>query len=409
MMNHSLRFACLLLLMGGLFHSNALAQIQFGGLLDLELRKGGADSSPYINQTPGDKLSLYTPNIRLFIGSNISEKWFVNAILQSDHYNGKELSSPFFSVLNVNFTPDPDSDLLFTAGRFVTPYGSYSNRLLSSDNPFVHLPMTHATGLPLSKRLGFLSSYSADPAMTESVYGEGETGLTMVYQRMYTQGLKVSGTIGESGWLGYDLAATLAPASSHFEYSEYDSPAITGRMILKPVIWAELGLSYSTGSFLKKDAANDSLLVYQLSSYKQELMGADLKFSYRYYTLWLEYNKSFWKAPYYDPMTSNSDARRTGKASIDHISGEFVFNFPFIAGGYAGLRYEQMNAGEIEIYITDVERTNRDWTYDRTRVEFVGGYKLDRNIIMKASYLYSDDNGPSFNDNVFSIQLSVLF
>ena len=69
-MNHSLRFACLLLLMGGLFHSNALAQIQFGGLLDLELRKGGADSSPYINQTPGDKLSLYTPNIRLFIGSN---------------------------------------------------------------------------------------------------------------------------------------------------------------------------------------------------------------------------------------------------------------------------------------------------------------------------------------------------
>lgn len=404
MVNHNLRFACFLLLMGVIFQSSALAQIQFGGLLDLELRKGGEDSSPYINQTPGSGLSLYTPNIRLFIGSNISEKWFVNSVLQSDHYHGKELSTPFFSVLNVNFTPDPDSDLLFTAGRFVTPYGSYTNRLLSSDNPFVHLPMTHATGLPLSKRLGFLGSYYAPPDVAEV-----ETGLTMIYQRMYTQGLKISGTFGESDWLGYDLAATLAPASSHFEYSEHESPAITGRVVFKPAIWAELGLSYSTGSFMKKDAANDTLLVYDLSSYKQELIGADLKFSYRYYTLWLEYNQSFWKAPYYDPMTSNSDARRTGKATIDHISGEFVINFPSIAGSYAGLRFESMNAGNIEIYITDVERTNETWTYDRSRVEFVAGYKLDRNIIMKASYLYADDNGPSFDDNVFSVQLSVLF
>ena len=73
-----------------------------------------------------------------------------------------------------------------------------------------------------------------------------------------------------------------------------------------------------------------------------------------------------------------------------------------------------MDEGEIELYQRDanddkINRTIGDWTYSRTRLEMVAGYALDRNVMLKASYLFSDDNGFDFDDNVLAIQLSVLF
>tara|TARA_R110000868_G_scaffold408293_5_gene691025 strand:+ start:60039 stop:61277 length:1239 start_codon:yes stop_codon:yes gene_type:complete len=393
---------------------STLAQISVSGLTDFEFRFSGEDSSPFINQTPAGGLSLYTPNIRLFLSANLSDQWFVNSVLQADHYKGEELSSPFFSLMNINWSPNFDSEFIATAGRFVLPYGSYSNSFLSNTNPFVHLPMSHSVGLPVNNTFGHLKDDIYNPLAITEVYGENQKLLTMVYQRMYTQGIKVSHTIGENKWLSFDLAATLAPASSHLDFGKHDEFAKVGRVVLQPVIWAKLGVSYSKGTLIVGDAISDSLLVYNLSSYPQILKGADLTFNYRYYTILVEWNQSFWKAPFYDPETSTSDNPRTGKATIDHISTEFVYDFPFLVGGYAALRYEKMLEGEIEIYSRDegfnkVDQSFNSWTYNRQRFEFVAGYKLQRNILLKASYLFSDDEGPNLDDDVFTIQLSVLF
>ncbi|MTI89075.1 MAG: hypothetical protein FH748_14045 [Balneolaceae bacterium] len=405
----------LIILLG--ISSGAVAQIHMAGLVDIELRKGGADSSPYTNQSPGDKLSLFTPNVRLFLSGNISDQWFVSSVLQSDYYNSKELHPPFFSVLSLNFTPHPDSDSDFmaTIGRFVTPYGAYSKRLLSSNNPFVHLPLTHASGLPVTKHFGFVNTNSNnynDPYYynLNNVYFSNETGLTMVYQRMYTQGIKISGSLGENNTFNYNLAATLAPASSHFEYGEYDTPSFIGRVTLQPAMWARLGLSYSSGPFMKKGNINRNIFSdNDLSSYTQRLIGADVRLSYHYYTVLMEYNHSYWEAPLVNlppgnPITLIYPSR---EATIDHLSGEFVVDLPFWVGSYAAIRYEALLSGEMDNY-TSVYNGD-SWTYDRRRIEFAAGYSLHRNITLKASYLYSDDSGPNLDDNVIALQLSVLF
>jgi hypothetical protein len=390
------------------------AQISISGLADFELRQAGEDSSPYVNQTPGENLSIYTPNLRLFISGNISDQWFINSALQADYYDGKELSDPFFSLLNINWTPDLNSNLLVTAGRFITPYGSYSNKFISSENPFVHLPMSHSSGLPVSATFGHLGDGISNPEDISRLYGEDEKGTTMVYSRMYSQGIRFSYAFGESKWLEINAAATLAPVSTHLDYGQYSSPAKVARITLQPVIWAKLGLSVSNGTFLQENAANDSLLIYDITSYKQKSKGADLTLNYRYYTLMLEWNNSFWKAPFYDPQTSDSDSPQTGLAETDHYSAEFVYDLPFLVGAYIATRYEHISNGEIEIYEKDnsdnrINQIFRDWTYSRTRIEFVTGYKLQRNITLKGSYLISDDDGPKLDDNVISIQLSVLF
>ncbi len=373
------------------------AQIQLGGLADFELRKGGSDSSPYINQTPNDKWTIYTPYIRIFANANISKKWYISSALQSDHYYSPVLSSPFFSVININWLPVNDSDFTVTAGRFITPYGAYSERVLSSENPFIHLPLSHSSGLPVNQESGLLSSFMD--------YDESQHGLTMIYQRMYSQGLKLNNSAGESDWLQYALAATLSPASSYFETAQYNTPAFTGRLTLQPKIWARLGFSFSNGAFMLNEPTETILPDADPSSYRQTLLGTDLMISYRYYTFLVEYNWSRWKAPYISEMAVSDDV----KASVSHISGEAVVSFPFFVGGYAGIRYEQMISGDLITETGAYSSSGETWTYDRERLELLLGYKLHRNITLKTSYLVSMDSGPGLNDDVLAIQLSIAY
>ncbi|MEQ8523309.1 hypothetical protein [Gracilimonas sp.] len=382
------------------FHSLSVkGQVQIGGLADFEIRKGGSDSSPYVNQTPNENISVYTPYLRLFISGNISRKWFVSAALQADYYDGKQLSSPFFSVMNINYMPVDESNFTITAGRFVTPYGAYSSRVLSSDNPFVHLPLSHASGLPISKTLGTLID-GVD-------YGDDITGLTMVYQRMYTQGIMIGNRVGDSGWLRYNLAATLAAASSHFEYGEHATPAFTGRLVFQPFVWGRLGLSLSHGSYMKRDEMNEVLSDDELKNYTQTLFGTDVELSYHYFTFLASYNWSKWEAPYFDSLGTPLLFVWEDEVQVQHISSELIADFPFLPGAYAAIRLERLISGDLK---NNQSAYNYEkWTYDRERIEFTTGFKLDRNVILKASYLYSTNGGTELDDNVFALQLSAGF
>ncbi len=381
------------------YAATAVGQVHIGGLADFEIRKGGSDSSPYVNQTPDENWSVYTPYLRLFLGGDISDKWFVSAALQADYYDGKHLSPVFFSVMNINYLPISNSDFTITAGRFVTPYGAYSNRVLSSDNPFVHLPLSHASGLPISKIRGTLYS--------QVDYGDDITGLTMVYQRMYTQGIMFRNRLGDSGWLRYNLAATLAAASSHFEYGEHAVPAFTGRIVLQPVIWGSLGFSLSHGSYLKRDDINMSLSDSELAGYKQTLFGSDVELSYHYFTFLASYNWSKWEAPYMDSVGTSLSRVWDDEVQVHHLSSELVMDFPFLPGAHAGIRVERLTSGDLKN--SQSTYNYEQWTYDRDRIEFTTGFKLERNIILKASYLYSTNSGTELDDNVFTLQLSAGF
>lgn len=78
-------------------------------------------------------------------------------------------------------------------------------------------------------------------------------------------------------------------------------------------------------------------------------------------------------------------------------------------GAYAGLRYENLWSGDLKDEGNSSYNNYGKWTYNRGRAEIVFGYKLERDLIMKVSYLTSGDNGPGLDDNVFTVQLSVGF
>jgi hypothetical protein len=369
----------------------AFGQINIGGLADFELRKGGADSDPTVNQTPNDKWLIYTPSIRLFINAPISDNWFVSGALQSDYYTGSR-SEIFFSSFNINWVPAENFKI--TAGRFTTPFGRTDELLLSSNNPFVHLPLSHVWNMPVNQQRGYFFG--------ESSY-DGVPGQSLVYRRMYSQGVKLTGAT-ENERLQYELAATLTGVSSYTDVGEQNLPALIGRMELRPVIWNKTGVSFGRGAYLLDDPINDVLSDKERAGYRQTIVSAHTEFSYSYYQLLFQYTFNRWDSPWIDP--DGQLVQEHLDNDVVHYLGKFKMRFPFWIGGYGAIRYERYIPKELTLDPLDI--TGKP-TPDKDRFEFVAGYKVNRNILLKVSYLFSKNKGMELEDDVFAIQLSTSF
>lgn len=374
--------------------TDANAQVFIGGEADFEIRQGQYDSAPFINQTPNNKLNIYTPNIRLFGIGAISDRWFVELALQSDFYEGETLSAPFFSMANLNWLPINDSDFMVTAGRFITPYGTQEDRLLSSENPFVHLPLYSAFNLGIDKFTGVFSD-GIDYDM------EGRRGQSMVYQRGYTQGLMVSNRT-KNETLSYRLAATLAPVSGFAETGVHDIPSFIGRMVYRPLIWAEIGLSFSHGPYMKRNLLNEDLSNSELRSFRQTIAGADLNISYLYYSLGFEVHYSRWGSPDYE---YEDVLFRDPEPEVWYYGAEFISRTPFILpGSYLGVRGELLRP----------EKLRQDGEYfvfgqEVDRAEFLFGYQVTRSLKTKFSYQVNTTRPDRLRADVWAIQLNAAF
>ncbi len=377
----------------------AFGQLNPGGLIDFEIRKGGADSSPLLNQTPNDKLNIFTPTIRIFGSAGLSDRWFLEVALQSDYYEGDSLSPVFFSAVNLNWFLKENSDLMLTIGRFFTPYGRYSRLILSSDNPFVNLPLSHSWYLP------------ADPVRG---YYEGMldydkvSGQSMIYQRMYSQGLMLSNSAAGNRFR-FELAATLSPASGRTDLGNHNRISVTGRAEASPAIWADMGISFSYGPYMRRSELNSALSERQFREFSQTMAGADLSFSYLYYMLALDLNYSRWTAPYITDagVVENDDLI----LPVWHAGAELHGRFSFLPGAYAALRYEILRPSELRSTTYAPPGQNPDWATEVNRVEIVAGYRIERNIILKLSYQTSALPGAAWeiDDDVVAFQISALF
>ncbi len=371
--------------------TSVFGQVQIGGEAAFELRKGGYDSAPTINQTPTDKWLLYAPDIRLFVDAPISDNWFVSGALQSDYYRGSR-SQVFFSSFNINWMPS--ENIKVTAGRFTTPFGRYDELLLSSQNPFVHLPLSHVWNMPVNQYRGYFFG--------ESSY-DGVPGQSLVYRRMYSQGLKLGGTTNEETFR-YELAATLTSVSSYTDVGEQNTPAFIGRLEVHPAIWNTIGLSFGYGSYLLDDPVNDVLSDNKRAGYKQTIVTAYTEFSYHYYQLMLQYTFNRWDSPWIDEDGQMMEEQIAN--DVTHYLAKFKMRFPFWVGAYGAVRYEHYIPNAITLDSQDIRAKPSP---NKDRFEFVLGYQINRNIILKTSYLLSQNDGTELKDDVFAVQVSARF
>ncbi len=405
------------ILLGALlaFALPGLCQISIGGLADLELRWADEDSAPYINQTPKSGLSLFTPNLRLFFDGELGSGWAITGAVQSDFYGRKELSPMFFSLLAVQWQPFAERSLMLSAGRLIIPVGSYSERFLSSEHPFRHLPFSHEWTLPIDKKRG----YYAGPRSYEKF-----PGMTMIYNRMYTQGISVGGFLGDNSELGYTLLWGMNSPSGFYDYAEHGMSGFMARFTWQPVISLRIGTSAGYGPYMKSSAENDMLSKEDLASYTQYLIGADLEYSYKYVIFRAEYLYTEWNTPWtaptpaptigFDSPAINSEGtfwlrEKDVRAGAQSVNMELIYRIKGIPGLSLAGRFEYLTFSDLAIGGGAYGSSGPQWFPDIFRTEAGLNYTLSRNVKSKLTWLHTVNDGNDLADDTFGLQISVGF
>lgn len=295
------------------------AQMVMGGLADVELRHASPGSGPKANQTPREGTHIFTPSLRLFFEHTSTSGLTMTGVLQADYYATQTLQPVFVSLLSARWRPWSDRNFDILAGRLVTPVGAHSERFLSSETPFRHSPLSHERFNPVDAITGY----------SFGKIGNAYPGATLVYNRMYTNGIGITGQIGDVNALTYTVLATAAAPSGAADISDYGISGAMGRLTWDPAIFLRLGISGGWGPYMKPSAENDMLSRRQRSNYRQVLAGADAEISYMYAILRLEYIWTRYQAPQLqraDPIWSGTRSTNGNWVYVEN-DVEAVFHY----------------------------------------------------------------------------------
>ncbi len=387
------------------------AQLSISGIYTFEIKKGGKDSKPKVNKVDNEFLQFNIRNFQLFLDAAVAEDITLSAKLASTKRDGDaigvDLELAYVSFLNI-----AGPALNFSAGKILTPFGTYTRRQLSPDNPLIGTPLFFYYATRVSPGSGYL-----DPSgllWADASYG-GQLS-TMYYGGYYT-GIEFFGSFAE-GALFYDLALMNAPLSSPHPGLNLDrQPAFHGRVAIQPAIWGTLGASFASGSFLERGSTNYFLdWNWNVEDYTQRTIGLDLNLSYTYLELNAEYIINRFHSPY---IVRDSLGYKSGLAwgsALDLKSNEMLVDLkvdaPFYPGLYIAGRYNAITFGKMRDPYAASPTFGQavPWDRDVQRIEVALGYKVARPVLIKIGYQWTKiDVNPRPELDVVGSQISVSF
>ncbi|MFY0685406.1 MAG: hypothetical protein JXR20_12715 [Balneola sp.] len=380
------------------------AQVQINGSVDFELSQGGDRSRFITNSIPSKykEFNLGVTQLNTFLFAPITNEFFFEARVQLDTWGNGDLNSPRIALANITWS-NPDNDYLLRLGRIISPFGFYAKRQISTDRVFVNHPLGYTYFTNISDKRGFWPQAGNN---LNAEYQVGDLGLPTLYFGGYTTGIGTTWEIKQDQ-LFLDAAVTNGTPISISDRST--SPNIAGitRLEIIPSIYWSQGISLSYGSFMQADAINENERENNnFQKFTQLLIGTDTKLAFTYFEIVGEAIFSRWNVPRND---GSSFERNTNgvltEYQVSNFSGNIDIKYepPLFTGGFIAFRTEGLYFMET----TDSNGNTLKWDNDVSRITGVLGYKLSRNILMKASF--SEQGDFDGQEYAFRFQLSAFF
>lgn len=273
-------------------------------------------------------------------------------------------------ALYVRLRPWSQYNLDINAGRVPPTFGAFPRRTYASDNLLIGYPLAYQyltslrpDAIPANtdellrmRGRGWLSSYSIGN-LTPS------RGVPLATAFRWDTGVQV-----HSGWAWGDAtgAVTTGSLSDPQVADDNHGKQVAGRFAFHPEPGLVLGVSAARGQFLSGAAART--IGAERDNSDQTAIGADAEYSRAHYLIRFEAVRSMWTLP-----TIQEPLVATG----GWIEGRYKFHPRF----YAAARFDHLGFSSI----TGSTRT-ADWDAPVTRIELGGGYLLQRNLQLKASF-----------------------
>jgi class 3 adenylate cyclase len=292
--------------------------------------------------------------------------------------------------------PVPGADVSLQAGKFVSPFGGWTQRHASlAADPFIRPPLAYdyrtticANFLP-GAAAGFVG-WKDDPAFFRPM------GAPPVWNAPYPMGVMASGA-----WRRFSARVAVmnsAPSSEPWEWNELftgkQGPSYVANVGLRISPELSVGVSYDRGGYLIDHPGGAALPAgREIGDYVQELWGFEAAFARGPVELRGEVIHDTWEVPNVAEEVRDLSYYAEGKVKLS--PGLFV------AARYGGIRFNRIGDGAGP----DVR-----WDYPADRVQVAAGYRLSRTTEVRAEYmLNATDAPPPASDDLLSVRWSWSF
>lgn len=381
-------------------------RVRLSGLLDVE-----AYSLP--QPPPGliytDSYGLVNPRFSLFLDAQLGP--YVYAFAQArldrgfDPADGKaevRMDEYAFRV-----SPYEDGRMTVQVGKFATVIGSFPQRHLSWDNPFINAPLAYEglTGVWDSEApedavellewahvapdqlAGKPSSYGAN-------YSDKYLRLPIVWGPSYATGASISGKLGKFEYAAEIKNAGVSSRPEKWDLTEvgFRHPAYAGRIGYQPDAAWRFGFSAAYGPFLQEEAVHSVPRGRSIGDYHQTTFGQDISFEWHHWQIWAEC------------LQSRFQVARTGQA--DTLSYFIEAKYKFTPQLFGAVRWNQQFYGDVETQ----EFGRRPWGDDVWRTDVAVTYRFTPNAQIKLQYSLENERSPNEGPgNTFAAQLTLKF
>ncbi len=284
------------------------------------------------------------------------------------------------------------------AGETEIPFGNLGERRYPKTNPFLTLPLgrEHATTL----RRSDYEIYSTDPQ-----YSAATNNFRLLDRGLYDLGFKAFGSVGV---VDYAFALTNGMLSSTSTYATNGLNGSKGigkiaRLSVTPVIGLTIGASWAKGPFLK-DSWNSPQgypypATYDPLTHQQRTFGGDIDFSFEHFSFYGETFFNSW------------DFADEYGASLDAFGYSAEARYTIVPRFTVGARVGELRFNKMSRNIYGVLSSPERWDHNVMRVETALGYRVSREMLLKAVYVWNRTFGlPSDpRDNSFGVQSVVSF
>lgn len=372
---------------------------RISGMFDLEGYRVQLPAPGVLDTKDG---SMLEPRLTVFLDAQLGAEVYVFAQARADHGfdPGEGAGQVRLDEVAIRYAPWGRNQPTVQVGRFATAVGNWANRHDSWTNPFITAPLPYEllTGVwdtdPVRSSTVLLQWSHLRPGLPAAQTAiEKSLRVPIIWGPSYADGVSVFGGFGR--W-SYVVEGKLGSLSSRPQAwlrgrEQLTHPTWSGRMTYRPNQMWQLGLSASTGSYLREFAERGLAPGVGRGGYRQDVVAHDVAFAWHHWQVWAEAYASRFAIP------------RVGHADVFAYYTEVKYKFtPQFSGA---VRWNE----QLYATIPDRGRFTR-WGQNVWRLDLAPAFRFTPHTQLKLQYgLQHGDSGPRDATRTLATQFTLRF
>lgn len=372
---------------------NRMFRADLSGQIDLELY---APETPAMGLLNTDDDLFFNPRLTLFLDLQATEHLRAHAQMRVDRGfdpgfapDGQTRLDEYF----LEWKPFEKSWINFRLGKFATAFGSWTQRRLSWDNPFITAPMAYNDMLPVSDE-GAIPQGAFQGRRFKP--DNRDTWLPIIWGPSYASGASFFGQIGVFDYALEAKNAALSSAPRSWDAAEngWDSTTYTGRLGWRPTPEWDLGVSFSRGAYLLNASSPRQRILAipggndftKPEDYYQTTYGADVSWSHGPWQVWGELMSSTFEVPNLGGAHFAGPFLEQNPGRVRVVSGFLEVKRKLGAQWWVATRWNQS-------WFDDLPGADAGWDNDGWRADVSVGYRFSRHLQAKLQYSMAGRQG----------------